>query len=145
MSPKASTTDLGELLMRATRGLRRRWAESLGPWNLTPHQVRALHVVGELGSPRLGTLADRLRIAPRSATEVVDALEATGLIVRQPDESDRRAISVALTDRGRQILSEVDAARGAAANEHFATLTATERTTLTELLAKLDHPPVHPR
>ena len=34
---------------------------------------------------RPSVLAERLRIAPRSATEVVDALEARGLVERGPD------------------------------------------------------------
>jgi DNA-binding MarR family transcriptional regulator len=138
MPTTTATPDLGELLMRATRGLRHRWAESLEPWNLTPHHARALQVVGEFGNPRLGTVAERLRIAPRSATEVIDALEERGLVERGPDETDRRAICVSLTDHGRQILGEVNAARGTAASKHFASLTATERDALAELLGKLD-------
>ena len=82
MSTTAPEPELGELLMRATRGLRRRWAAALEPWDLSPHHARALHVVGDLGAPRLGTVAERLRIAPRSATEVVDALEERGLVER---------------------------------------------------------------
>jgi DNA-binding MarR family transcriptional regulator len=136
--------ELGELLMRAARGLRRRWAASLEPWDLSPHHARALQVVGDLGSPRLGTVAERLRIAPRSATEVIDALEERGLIERAPDDSDRRAIRVSLTTRGRQLLAEVDAARGAAGAEHFAPLTATERADLADLLNKLDRSSAEP-
>ncbi|MDD0859754.1 MarR family transcriptional regulator [Arthrobacter alpinus] len=42
------------------------------------------------GDVRLKDLAERLRIAPRSATEVVDQLEAKGLVRREADPSDRR-------------------------------------------------------
>ena len=49
---------------------------------------------------RLSELSDRLHIAPRSATEVVDALEARGLVERRPDPSDRRATLVELTEHG---------------------------------------------
>jgi len=141
VSPTARVPELGELLMRATRGLRRRWAESLEPWDLTPHHARALQVVGELDKPRLGTVAERLRIAPRSATEVIDALEERGLVERGPDETDRRATCVSLTDPGREVLAEVNSARGSAGSQHFAVLTDTERATLAELLAKLDARP----
>jgi DNA-binding MarR family transcriptional regulator len=138
MPSRAPQPDLGELLMRSTRGLRRGWARALEPWDLTPHHARALQVVGELGSPRLGTVAERLRIAPRSATEVIDALEERALVQRAPDESDRRAICVSLTGRGREVLAEVNDARSKAAREHFSTLTSAERDTLAGLLAKLD-------
>jgi DNA-binding MarR family transcriptional regulator len=138
MPTPAPEPDLGELLMRSTRGLRRGWAHALEPWELTPHHARALQVVGELGNPRLGTVAERLRIAPRSATEVIDALEERALVQRLPDEGDRRAICVSLTGRGRDVLGEVSEARRKAATEHFATLTSAERATLAELLGKLD-------
>jgi DNA-binding MarR family transcriptional regulator len=138
MPSDPSEPELGELLMRATRGLRRRWASSLEPWDLSPHHARALQVVGDLDGSRLGTVAERLRIAPRSATEVIDALEERGLIERAPDDSDRRAVRVSLTARGHQLLAEVDTARRAAGNEHFGSLTATERAALAELLKKLD-------
>jgi DNA-binding MarR family transcriptional regulator len=138
MSTPDLSAQLGELLMRATRGLRRRWAESLEPWELTPHQARALQVVGELGDPRLGALADRLRIAPRSATEVIDGLEERGLVVRGSDPSDRRAICVGLTAAGREVLDGVTAARVGTGSVHFAVLSPTERATLAGLLAKLD-------
>jgi DNA-binding MarR family transcriptional regulator len=138
MATPAPEPDLGELLMRSTRGLRHGWAHALEPWDLTPHHARALQVVGELGNPRLGTVAERLRIAPRSATEVIDALEERALVQRAPDESDRRAICVALTSRGRDVLAEVNEARSTAATKHFSTLTSAERAALAELLAKLD-------
>ncbi len=138
MATSASDLDLDELLMRATRSLRRRWAAALGGWDLTPHHVRALQVVGDLAEPRLGAIAERLRIAPRSATEVVDALEARALVARIPDPVDRRAICVTLTADGRRVLDEVGVARGAASAEHFAALTAGERAELAALLGKLD-------
>lgn len=62
---------------------------------------------------RLGALAEWLQIAPRSATEVVDALEELGLVERTPDPADRRAVRVALTDQGRTVAQEIREARRA--------------------------------
>ncbi len=118
--------------------MRRRWADSLGPWELTPHQARALQVVGELDGPRLGVVAERLRIAPRSATEVIDGLEQRGLVARGADPGDRRATCVALTEAGREVLAGVRAARVDTGAEHFARLSPVERATLADLLTKLD-------
>ena len=71
-----SPATLRDLLITATRTLRRRWHETLEPWHLSPHEHRALRVVGGSdGSPlRLGEVAKALRIVPRSATEVIDRL-----------------------------------------------------------------------
>ncbi len=130
--------DLADLLMRAARGLRRRWAESLEPWGLSPHHARALRVVADLQAPRLGVVAEQLRVTPRSATEVVDTLEERGLVERRPDPEDRRATCVALTREGEQVRAEIDASRRTGGAGYFAGLTPAERTTLTELLTKLD-------
>ena len=45
-------------------------------------------------------LADRLGIVPRSVTTVVDALEEAGLVRREIDPRNRRAILLRLTDQG---------------------------------------------
>src|SRR3712207_7737717 len=102
---------LGELLMRAARGQRRRWREALAPWDLSPHHARALHVVTDRSGTRLSELAEALHIAPRSATEVADALQARGLVERTPDPTDRRAGGLAPTEEGRRGQGENAAAR----------------------------------
>ena len=98
----------GELLNQAVRSLRRNWAAELGAWDLSPHQARALRVIAESDGTRPSDLARALRIAPRSATEVVDDLAAKGLVRREPSPSDRRAVLVLLTDQGRdRFLEEI--------------------------------------
>ncbi|GAA3691181.1 hypothetical protein GCM10023081_30760 [Arthrobacter ginkgonis] len=157
-----TTPDLGNLFHAAFRGLRRGWMEQLSPWGLTPHQWRALQAAGrhdgelnggELnggevhggepagcdggnsgGGLRLKELAERLRIAPRSATEVVDQLEAKGLVERRPDPADRRATRVFLTAAGRQLHAEVAAARREQSERYFAALSPADRAELARLL-----------
>ena len=128
---------LGDLLMRAARTLRRSWGGALEPWGLSPHQARALRSVGRADGLRLSDLADALRIAPRSATEVVDALVERALVARTPDPGDRRAVVVRLTDAGRAALAEVEAARAADAERLFSSLDAHERADLARLLRRL--------
>jgi DNA-binding MarR family transcriptional regulator len=131
------TADLDDLLMRAARTLRRRWRAVLAPWDLSPHQARALGVVGRRDGVRLSDLADSLHIAPRSATEVADGLQERGLIERTPDPGDRRAVLVRPTDEGRRIRAEIDAARSADAAVLFARLPAADRAELARLLRTL--------
>ena len=131
------TTELGDLLMRVARSQRHRWRESLEPWRLSPSHSRALHVVGHREGVRLSDLAEALRIAPRSATEVVDGLAERGLVERRPDPADRRAVQVALTPAGRALLVEVDAARADALQELFARLSTDDRAELSRLLRAL--------
>ena len=129
---------LDELLMGAARALRRRWSQGLGPVDLSPHDGRALRVVGRHGPTRLGVVAEHLRIAPRSATDVIDRLEERSLVAREPDPDDRRAMTVQLTPQGEAVLAQVDAARRAGAQQFFGDLTAAERASLARMLATLD-------
>lgn len=135
---------LDELLMGAARALRRRWSAGLGDiagLELSPHEARALRTIGHHGPTRLGVVAEHLRIAPRSATDVVDRLESRGLVERAPDPSDRRAMTVSLTPRGVEVLAQTDTLRKEGAAEFFGALTPAQRHTLSSLLSKLDTEP----
>ncbi|NVM96307.1 MarR family winged helix-turn-helix transcriptional regulator [Arthrobacter wenxiniae] len=145
--PRDTSADLGELFHGAFRGLRRTWAEQLAPWELTPHQWRALMTLMRACAPgggapdvagvRLKDLSERLRIAPRSATEVVDQLESKGLVRRGPDPTDRRATLVVATAAGRQLFADISAGRRDSANEYFARLSADDRAELARILGLL--------
>ena len=84
---------------------------------------------------RLSELSDHLHIAPRSATEVVDALETRGLVERRPDPGDRRATLVELTERRQQRPRRDPRARRA--ERVFGRLSPTDRAHLARILRKL--------
>jgi len=129
--------DLGELLMRAARAQRRRWRDALAPWDLSPHQGRALAVVCRDGEVRISALADALRIAPRSATEVADGLQERGLVERAPDPGDRRAVILRPTPEGLRVRTEVERARAEDSRAMFARLPADDRAALARILRTL--------
>jgi DNA-binding MarR family transcriptional regulator len=131
------TSELSELLMRVARAQRRRWLDALAPWDLSPHHARALTVVCERDGVRLSDLAEALRIAPRSATEVADGLQERGLVERTPDPGDRRAVILRPTDEGRRIRGEIGAARAADSSELFARLSPDDRDALARILRTL--------
>jgi DNA-binding MarR family transcriptional regulator len=60
----------------------------------------------ELEGTRLTTLAERLGISKQAAAELVDELEAMGMLERVPDPADGRAKLVRFSRRGRQGLLE---------------------------------------
>jgi DNA-binding MarR family transcriptional regulator len=120
-----------------SRRLRAAAREALAEWDVTPSQARALGVLRRCGPLRLGDLAEHLRIAPRSATEVVDGLEERALVDRRPDPADRRATLVALTARGEEVAAGIWAARTSGAGSLFARLPAPDRADLARILAAL--------
>jgi DNA-binding MarR family transcriptional regulator len=86
---------------------------------------------------RLKDLADKLHIAPRSATEVVDLLQEKGLVDRGPDPSDRRATLISLTPRGLSLREKVRDDRRRDADEYFSRLVPKDRAELERLLRLL--------
>lgn len=133
----ADDRTLGDLLMRVARTQRRRWREALAPWDLSPHQARALRVVCGSDGVRLSDLAEALRIAPRSATEVADGLQERGLVERAADPADRRAVVLRPTEAGRRTQRELADARAADSTELFERLSAADRTELERILRLL--------
>ena len=135
--PGPSGDSTSDLLMTAARSMRRSFGEAMAAWDITPSQARALRIVGELGSVRLSVLAERLRIAPRSATEVVDALEGRSLVARQSDPADRRATCVVPTEQGSRLLEALEEARRTATEERLAVLSTADRAELDRILRLL--------
>lgn len=128
---------LSEAFWGVARRLRHLTRDALAPWQVTPSQSRALNVLGRQEALRLSVLAEQLRIAPRSATEVVDDLEARGLVERRADPADRRATLVALTGPGRDAAQAIEAARRAEADRFFSTLSPADRAHLARILQTL--------
>lgn len=128
---------LSESFWAVARRLRHLTREALAPWDVTPSQSRAIGVLQRHGTMRLRDLAAHLRIAPRSATEVVDDLESREVVERLPDPHDRRATLVRLTDRGTEIGAAIRAARAAEAEGFFGGLDEADRADLARILRTL--------
>ncbi|GAB3588130.1 MarR family winged helix-turn-helix transcriptional regulator [Calidifontibacter terrae] len=127
---------LSDLLFAAAGRLRRASFATLEPYGLSPHHARALRVIDREGTLRPSDLAAELRIAPRSATDVVDVLVDKGLVGRAPSATDRRAVELTTTDAGRSLAAEIRRTRAEAGDVLSASLSAADRRSLTELLRK---------
>lgn len=140
--------DLPDLLVHLARAMRSRHFRDLAPFDLTPAQARAFSTIGRWSGSgdvdgashelRLSTLAELLQIAPRSATELVDALEAKEFVTRVPSARDRRAVVVTLSPAGRALRERMRTAMAQTnrrtADDLFAVLDDTQRASLTALL-----------
>ena len=133
-SDSADDETFAEAFRAVARQLREVSQETLAPWGISPSHLRALRVLRRDGVMRLSELSDRLHIAPRSTTEVIDALESRGLVQRRPDPGDRRATLVELTGHGASVL---DAIRGTEAERAFGRLSQADRAQLARILRKL--------
>ncbi len=66
--------------------------------------MRVLSNLHQAGPLRIGDLADRELITQPAMTTTVNRLEAEGLVVREEDETDRRASVVRITGDGEAAL-----------------------------------------
>ncbi|HZR65344.1 MAG TPA: MarR family transcriptional regulator [Terriglobales bacterium] len=77
---------------------------------LEPRQYQLLLALKGLSPdvrPRIGELAEQLQVQHHSAVELVDRLEASGLVRRQRATEDRREVLVTLTAAGEKVLREL--------------------------------------
>jgi DNA-binding MarR family transcriptional regulator len=73
-------------------------------------QFTALSVINASGAMTNAKLAERSFITPQSANEVVKTMEANGWVGRAGHPTHGRLIHLSLTDEGRRVLRECDAA-----------------------------------
>ena len=137
MTDPPADENLPDLFGAVARGLRRRTRVALEPLGVTPSLSRALGVLAQLAPVRISVLADHLRVAPRTATELIDDLEQRGLAARRPDPGDRRAVLVELTAAGERATGDIRAARDVAGERFFAVLDEADRRDLARILRRL--------
>jgi len=89
------------------------------------------------GSLPLGQLAERLACVKSNVTQLVDRLDADGLVTREPDLNDGRSRLAVITDAGRQAHERGTIAHRAAEHHLFSTLTPDEAARLAEIIEKL--------
>jgi DNA-binding MarR family transcriptional regulator len=132
---------LAEALTRASWRLRRASVKELSPLGLTFAQSRVLRILARRGEPiRMGDLAARFEVAPRSATSMVDSLETIGLVERRSDPTDRRSVLVGLTPDGLALMDRIGELRRASAEALFGRLTPAQQQQLLDILTVLNEP-----
>jgi DNA-binding MarR family transcriptional regulator len=132
-------TGLFEVL-HASSVLESRVEARLADVGLSLAKLAALHRLTEAGeSLPLGQLADRLSCVKSNVTQLVDRLEADGLVNRTADPNDRRSRLAVLTAAGKTAYAKGSEIKTRIERELFGVLTAAESETLHELLVKLQH------
>jgi DNA-binding MarR family transcriptional regulator len=100
-------------------------------------QARLLSTIEDQGQTRISDLAALDHCSQPTMTTQVRRLEDAGLVTRAEDPGDARAVLIAITEEGRQILSRVRADRSAAINPYLEHLDDAERTALVDAIRVL--------
>ncbi|MEB3198330.1 MAG: MarR family transcriptional regulator [Candidatus Sericytochromatia bacterium] len=104
---------------------------------LTPPQLCALETIQRLQRTKMSPLAEELNLSMGAASTLIDRLVTRGLVARDADPVDRRAVYVSLSASGRDVLGAACEARRGLVRQVFQALSPTERTTLMQGLGLL--------
>jgi DNA-binding MarR family transcriptional regulator len=78
---------------------------------VTLTQYRSLVVLASRGPQSMAALAEAVAVTPATASRMCDRLVKKGLVRRRSDRHDRRAVRLALTESGRDLVDAVSARR----------------------------------
>lgn len=117
-----AATDLRLATFRLARRLRRERVDDA----ISETHFFVLACLRSNGSLSIGELAQRERVTAPTMSTTIGALVDKGYVTRVPDESDRRRVSVAITDAGTHIVTSTVRKRDAALVTALAELDLTE-------------------
>jgi DNA-binding MarR family transcriptional regulator len=125
-------------LLGASHRVAERLESALEPLGLSLAKFGALSKLVAAGEALpLGTLAARCACVRSNITQLVDRLEADGLVARADDPNDRRSIRAELTEEGRRRQAAGLRAIEKAEREMLAHVSKPKQDALLELLAAL--------
>ncbi len=106
---KQKWADFAPLLASTARGWRKAFDAEMAEHGLSDAKAIPLMTLLRYGDriPQ-GVLAEKVGIEGATIVRVVDELEKDGLILRVPDESDRRVKFIQLTQDGRVLAAKVE-------------------------------------
>ena len=103
-------------VMRAQQILLAQLDAMLRPYGITFSRYEALVLLmySKAGSLPLSKIGERLQVHATSVTNVIDRLEAAGLVRREPNPRDGRGVLAVITDEGRAVAAKATADLNAA-------------------------------
>lgn len=122
---------------RVRRRLQTRFATSLARFDLMAQLDRAPQGL------RMSELSGRLMVTGGNVTGLVDSLEKDGMVVRETDGADRRALRVTLTREGRRNFRAMATEHERWIIDMFSGLSAREARMLAEQLSSLKEHILH--
>lgn len=126
------------VLTRAQQAVLQLFKAELAPYGVTPVQYGVLRCLWDENGQTVKQLADRLSLDSSTMTGILDRMEQKGLIVKQPDPRDRRALQVVLTERGQSLEAPLTLVIEEANRKALQNLDDSEKEILKDLLQRLE-------
>jgi DNA-binding MarR family transcriptional regulator len=125
---------LGFLLKDVSRLYTRRFEERAQGLSLTLPQCKVLIYLEKNEGVSQKRLAELTEIDPMTLVRILDRMEADGWVQRRSDPEDRRARSLCLTEKTRQLVEEIWAVVAEVRAEALGGFSHEERASLMDLL-----------
>jgi DNA-binding MarR family transcriptional regulator len=121
------------------RRIKRMLDETLAEFDLSSGEWHALGSLSRAtgGRRTAGELASKMELSSAAMTNRLDRLEKAGLVRRIPDERDRRAVQIEVTDEGRALYERAVDAQAAKEAIVAEALTVEQQDELNGLLRRL--------
>ena len=103
---------------------------------LPPH-LEIMKILGEAGTLHVAEISARLQIPRPQMTHLIDRLAGLGMVERQTDATDRRAIDITLTTEGKAMLRKHDRMMRGAIKTTLSDLTEKDLEEMSVALRKL--------
>ncbi len=115
-----------------------RHTQRLKPYGISPQQFNILRILRgqHPNSATVTLLTERMLDKSSNASRLVEKLRLKGLVDRCVCPEDRRAVNVLITEKGLQLLKELDK-QGEAMRKDIQNLTEEEARTINHLLDKM--------
>lgn len=103
-----SLVELIEIITRLVGDVEMQFIREYEKAGLTARQLEYIEMIGKLGHPNLGEIAEALNLSKPSVTAIVEKLVSRGYIRKVQSDEDRRSSHVHLSSRGRALVKMHD-------------------------------------
>lgn len=107
MSLRLINTETSQLIREVSRKLDSILFPISDNNNLTIMKMKVLMEVSKQGKVNIGEIGQSLGVAGGNISNMCKNLESEGYLVRQRSHDDERVVEVSLTDKGKDVLSQV--------------------------------------
>ena len=96
----------GYHINKVTNAIRNQFNKCLKPFGITGEQLAIMKVINDHPGSMQTQIAKMISKDKTTVTRAIDSLEKKGLILRKRDKRDKRAYSIEITEKSKEILSK---------------------------------------
>lgn len=135
--------DLQALILRLAGSMAKIETEAAAQFSppLAASELTALRFIAQQTQVRMRDLAQNVGVPQSTATNLADKLIARGLVARARPETNRRVVTLSLTDASMRLISEIEGKQVALCDELVAGLGPAHADVLRQILGRVSTGP----